>query len=92
MSFEFDISDELKLIIRRLAKRDPQRAIILNKKIREIIGNDDSGIDRYKNLRYDLKDYKRAHIDKSFVLIFKVDKARGVILFDRLKHHDDAYA
>ena len=54
--FDFDISDELKIVIRKLAKKDRARVTILNKKIKEIISNDNTTIDRYKNCRYDLKD------------------------------------
>ncbi len=91
MSFDFDLSDELKLIIKKLKKKDRVRLIILNKKIKEVINNDSKSIDRYKNLKYGLSEYKRVHIDKSFVLFFKVDKEKNHILFDRLKHHKEAY-
>lgn len=91
MTFDFDLSDELKLLIKKLQKKDRVRIIILNKKIKEIIDNDKTTIDKYKNLRYGLKEYKRVHIDKSFVLIFKVDKEKNHILFERLKHHDEVY-
>mgnify|MGYP001573982291 CR=1 FL=1 len=91
MSFDFDLSDELKLVIKKLQKKDKIRLLILNKKIKEIINNDRKSIDRYKNLKYELNEYKRAHIDKSFVLIFKVDKEKNHIIFDRLKHHDEIY-
>ncbi|MDP7140725.1 MAG: addiction module toxin RelE [Candidatus Woesearchaeota archaeon] len=89
--FDFDISDELKIVIRKLAKKDRARVTILNKKIKEIISNDNTTIDRYKNCRYDLKDYKRIHIDKSFVLLFKINKEKNIIYFWKLKHHDDVY-
>jgi len=89
--FDFDISDELKIVIKKLNRKDRERSLILAKKIKEIINNDIETISRYKNLRYDLKDYKRVHIDKSFVLLFRVFKDRNFILFDRLKHHDDIY-
>ena len=91
MIFDFDLSDELKLIIKKLQKKSKVRVLILNKKIKEVINNDTNTIDRYKNLRYGLSEYKRVHVDKSFVLIFKVDKERNYILFDRLRHHDDVY-
>jgi len=91
MSFDFDLSDELSLLIKKLQKKDKFRVIILNKKIKEIINNDVNSVDRYKNLKYSLSEYKRVHVDKSFVLIFKVDKKRNHILFDRLKHHDAVY-
>ncbi len=89
--FDFDISDELKILIRKLSKKDRIRLITLNKKIKEIINNDLNSIDRYKNCRYDLKEYKRSHIDKSFVLLFKVYKEKNVIYFWRLRHHDEIY-
>lgn len=89
--FDFDVSDELKILIRKLVKKDKKRVLILNKKIKEIINNDDKTLDRYKNCRYDLKNYKEVHIDKSFVLLFMVIKEKNYILFSRLKHHDEIF-
>ena len=64
---------------------------IINKKIKEIVGSDPSTIDHYKNLRRDLKEYKRVHINNHFVLSFKVDKQKNFILFVDFEHHDKAY-
>jgi len=89
--FDFDLSDELKLKLYKLGKKDKVRAQIVNKKIREIISRDRESVDFYKNLRHDLKEYKRAHIGGSFVLVFKVDKAHNFILFSDLDHHDRIY-
>ena len=89
--FEFDISDELRSIIDTLSKRDRKRSIILGKKIEEIIRNSKTTIDHYQNCRYDLKGYKHVHIDKSFVLLFAVDKDKNYIYFHRLGHHDDFF-
>ena len=89
--FNFDLSDELKIKIRKLVKRDKKKVEAINKKIREIISNDDITIDKYKNLRYDLKVLKRVHIDKHFVLTFKVYKDRNFILFEDFDHHDNIY-
>lgn len=89
--FDFDISDELKLIIMKLVKKDKKKVEIINKKIKEIINCDDVSINHYKNLRYDLKEFKRVHIDKNFVLIFKVDLTNNFILFVDFDHHDRVY-
>ena len=89
--FSFDLSDELKIKIKKLLKKDKRKVKIINKKIKEIINNDTETIKRYKNLRYDLKDYKRVHIDKSFVLTFKVDLKNNFILFADFDHHDRVY-
>ena len=89
--FDFDLSDELKIKIRKLTKKDKKKIEIINSKIKEIVSNDRISIDRYKNLRYDLKHFKRVHIDKHFVLTFKVDKEKNFILFEDFEHHDSIY-
>ncbi len=89
--FEFDLSDTLKLKIRKLLKKDRKKAEIINKKIKEIVCSDESAIDHYKNLRRDLKEYKRVHIDTHFVLTFRVDKRKNFVLFVDFEHHDKAY-
>lgn len=89
--FDFDLSDELKAVITKLAKKDRKRTEILNRKIKEIINNDEKIIDRYYNCSYSLKEYKHAHIDKSFVLLFKVTKEKNHILFSKLSHHDNIF-
>ncbi|NQV09416.1 hypothetical protein HQ529_06200 [Candidatus Woesearchaeota archaeon] len=89
--FDFGLSDELKIKIRKLVRRDKKKVEIINKKIKEIINNDSDSIERYKNLKYDLKKFKRVHIDKHFVLIFKIDKEKNFILFEDFEHHDRVY-
>lgn len=89
--FNFNLSDELKLIIKKLNRKDKKKVEIINKKIKEIINSDNQSIDHYKNLRQNLKDYKRVHIEKSFVLTFKVDKTKNFILFTDFDHHDEIY-
>ena len=89
--FNFDITDELKSVIEKLTKKDKKRAQIINKKIRQIVSSDSAFIAHYKNLRHDLKDFKRVHIDSSFVLVFKVDVPSNFILFADFDHHDKIY-
>ena len=89
--FSFDLSDKLKIKISKLSKKDKKKVEIINKKIKEIVNNDAETIKRYKNLRSDLSDLKRVHIDKSFVLTFKVDISNNFILFYDFDHHDRIY-
>jgi YafQ family addiction module toxin component len=86
--FEFDVSEELKLVMAKLAKRDRNRLLALRNKMAEIISNSYQTIDHYHNCIYSLKEYKHVHIDKSFVLFFKVCKQENRILFAFLGHHD----
>jgi YafQ family addiction module toxin component len=89
--FSFDISDELKEVLAKLSRKDPVRAAIIYKKIEQIISCNEKAIDHFKNLRHDLSGYKRVHIDKSFVLLFRVIISKKHIIFIRLRHHDDVY-
>jgi len=89
--FDFNISDELRLKLRKLVKKDKKKVQIINKKIKEVINKDLDSINHYKNLKYDLKEFKRVHIDKHFVLTFKVDYENNFILFVDFDHHDNVY-
>ncbi|MCH7850503.1 MAG: addiction module toxin RelE [Nanoarchaeota archaeon] len=89
--FDFDLSDKLKITIRKLIKKDKKKVQIINKKIKEIINNSTDSINHYKNLRNDLKNYKRVHIMSSFVLVFRVDIENNFILFIDFDHHDKIY-
>ena len=89
--FDFNLTDELKLVIRKLVKKDKKKVEIINKKIKEIINSDKDSINHYKNLRHDLSDYKRVRIDKNFVLVFNVNIKNNFILFVDFDHHDKVY-
>ncbi|MFH1234005.1 MAG: addiction module toxin RelE [Candidatus Diapherotrites archaeon] len=91
MPFKYDFSDELEDTLAKLFKKDRNAYEALLKKIDEIASRDEFTIEFYKNLRYDLKEYKRVHVTKSFVLMFKVFKKEKFILFDKFRHHDDVY-
>ena len=89
--FDFNLTDELKLIIEKLAKKDKKRSDIINKKIKQIINSDSASIQHYKNLKYDLKEFTGVHIDSGFVLVFKVDIPNNFVLFVDFDHHDKIY-
>lgn len=89
--FEYDFTDELKAIIKKLNHKDRQKSLIIAKKVAEIINNDLKSIDRYKNLRSPLHYLKRVHLDQHFVLTFRVDKEKNFILFVDFDHHDKIY-
>ena len=91
MPFDYELSDKLKGIVQKLRRKDPKRAEILYKKIKQIIGSDEFIIEHFKNLYHEMSDRKRVHIDKSFVLTFKVDKKKRHILFTDFDHHDNIY-
>ena len=85
----FYIAEKLRKKLSIIFKKDPKGYTILMKKIEEIINSND--IDRYKNLRKPLQDFKRVHIDAHFVLIFTYNKNKNVLYFYDFDHHDNIY-
>jgi len=83
-----EISEYLQEVMRKLSKKDKSLYEQLLKKIDEI--KNCYNVEHYKNLRYNLKDSKRAHIGH-FVLVFQYNKATDTITFDDFDHHDVIY-
>ena len=75
-------------ILIKLKRKDFALFSAVQNKIHQIAQLDIVTIQHFKNLRGDLKDYKRVHVG-SFVLMFKIEK--DTIIFARFIHHDDAY-
>lgn len=91
MPFRYDFSDGLEEVLARLVKKDRVRYESILKKVEEIAAQDENSIEHYKNLQHDLSDYKRVHIARNFVLLFKVFKKEKFILFDKFDHHNNIY-
>jgi len=85
--YSFDIKDHLDKALNKLSKKNPKQFEIILKKISEVIQNPH----HYKNLRKPLQHLRRVHIDKSFVLIFSVNKKEKRVLFEELDYHDRIY-
>lgn len=60
----------------------------LFKKILEIISSKD--LTHYKNLKFNLKNYKRVHVNNCYVIIFYDDINKKVYFID-YDHHDKIY-
>ena len=84
----YEIVPSLKKKLNKLSKKDRTIYEQVLKKIEEVINTKD--IEHYKNLRYDMKDKKRAHIGH-FVLVFRFIKLENKIIFDDFDHHDNVY-
>lgn len=87
MIFRDDYSEQLVKKFKKLKKKNPEQFMIICKKRDEVLRNPL----RYKNLRYDMSDRKRVHIDKHFVLVFKVDLRNNIVKFLDYDHHDEIY-
>ncbi len=85
--YRFELSDQLKKVLKKLIKKDKIKYEATLKKIEQVCQNPQ----HYKNLQHGMKEFKRVHIDTSFVLVFKVDELAKKICFEELEHHDVIY-
>ena len=81
------IKEEVDRIFKRLIKKNPKQLQIINKKISEIL-TEPYG---YKFLRKPLQGFNRVHIDKHFVLVFKINREKEMITLYYFNHHDYVY-
>lgn len=88
MPGQYKTSNNFDRILVKLLKKDKQLYDNLLNKMKEILSNPD--VEHYKNLRYDLKEFKRVQIGH-FVLVFKYDKQNDMVFFDDFDHHDKIY-
>ena len=84
---DYEIKPSLKKILNKLSKKDPLMCRRILNKIQEVINSDP---EHYKNLRHDLKDFKRVQMGH-FILVFKFIKSENKIHFEDFDHHDRIY-
>ena len=78
-------------IMDKLKVKDPKGYNNVISKIKQVAITLEYNPNHYKNLKAPLNDYKRVHVNKSFVIIFKVDiKNKLMILYD-YDHHEQVY-
>lgn len=87
MTFISEFSEEFKNKMKKLKRKNSVLFNAAIDKIREIELHPKS----YKPLKYEMTGYRRVHLLKSFVLIFKIDIKSNKILFEDLDHHDKIY-
>ncbi|MDP7181352.1 MAG: addiction module toxin RelE [Candidatus Woesearchaeota archaeon] len=86
--YNLDVKPEADRIFHKLAKKNPKQLKIISNKIKEIRKNPDHN---YKFLRKPLQKYNRVHIDKHFVLIFKINHQDQIVDIYYFDHHDLVY-
>ena len=87
--YSYEVKPNLKKILDKLYKKDKRQYLAVLNKIEQIINSED--VEHYKNLKYDLSEFKGVHVMSSFVLIFRFDKKDNKISFEDYDHHDKIY-
>lgn len=75
------------LFRKKLNKLKGQELFNVMTKIDEVLECDD--INHYKNLKYAMKNYKRVHVNDSYVVLFFGDN--DMVYFVDYEHHDKVY-
>jgi len=83
-----DIKPETDKIFKKLAKKNKKHLMIIHKKIEEIKQNPHH---TYKFLRKPLQTFNRVHIERHFVLIFKINHKKAIVEIYYYDHHDNVY-
>lgn len=91
MPFDYEWSPEMEADLKAVGKKNKPLALLVLRKIQEVVSRDLTTIQFYKNLRAPLNRYKRVHVADSFVLAFRVLPELNQVLFARFCHHDDVY-
>ena len=86
--YHLEIKPSVNKILTKLAKKHPEQLRIIRKKIDSIRNNPHH---TYKFLRPPFYMFNRVHIDKHFVLIFRIDHKLQLIDVHHYGHHDKAY-
>ena len=81
--YDYEVIPSLQKILNKLSKKDKTLYEQVLKKIEEITNSGD--VEHYKNLRYDMKDKKRAQIGH-FVLVFTYIREENKIKFLDFDH------
>ncbi|MFT4283142.1 MAG: type II toxin-antitoxin system RelE family toxin [Candidatus Woesearchaeota archaeon] len=89
--FTYNIEDNLKKKLKIIGKKNKTLAINFKKKLMEVISHSKVTINTYKNLKSPLNEYKRIHLTKNYILIFKVDINNKHIVFLEIAHRDKVY-
>lgn len=88
MPRRYTTSKNFDRILIKLQQKDKQLYENILNKMNEVLNTSD--VEHYKNLRYNMKQYKRVHVG-NFVLVFKYDKQTDFVYFDDFDHHDNVY-
>ncbi len=86
--YVLEVKESVDRIFMKLSNKNSKQLSIINKKIEEVKTNPNH---IYKFLRKPLQSFNRIHIDKSFVLIFKIDHNKKVVTIYHYDHHDNVY-
>jgi len=85
--YALKILPQVDRIFKKLMKKDKKQLESINKKIEQILKNPKIG----KPLHFPLRNMRRVHTQKSFVLIYDIQENEETITIRDYGHHDIIY-
>ena len=85
--YSIDVQPKFKKKVKKI--KDKKERLNIWNKIEEIANTLETNPNHYKNLRKPLQEYKRVHVNNSYVLIFIVDEVNKKVTFHNYIHHDN---
>jgi len=87
LGFELEIEESLKKKIAKYAAKNPEFRKAVEGKIKQILENPA----RFKPLHAPMQSKRRAHILKSFVLVYEFFESEKIVRIVDVDHHDNIY-
>ena len=88
--YSMNVQPKFKKKVKKI-KNKKERSNIWNK-MKEVANTLETNPDHYKNLHKPLQEYKRVHVNGSFVILFVVDEVNKKVTFHNYSHHDYIYS
>jgi len=82
---DLEVSQKADKIFKKLSKKDSVQLKVIKRRIDEILENPE----HYKPLKGDMHGARRVHVDKSFVLVYEIE--RNTVRILDYDHHDKIY-
>jgi len=87
LAYELKRKEQLDKVFAKLSKKDPEQLKAIWKKVKQILENPY----RFKPLSATMKNKRRVHIYKSFVLIYEIHEKEKIVELWDYDHHDKIY-
>ncbi len=87
MVYSLEYKETAKQEIKKHAKKNKEMEKAIRRKLKQILEN----LSYFKPLRASMKNLRRVHIMKSFVLVYSVQEKDKTVTVEMFKHHDEVY-
>ena len=87
LSYSIECSPDFEDDLKKLSRKNPVFRNAVDKKVRLIAQNPQA----FKPMRSPLQGFRRVHIMKSFVLLYRIKENEKIVVLTKLEHHDSVY-